>query len=72
MKYFFSKNINILIIVFNNYEKCSSVVSLVKKCGIKVISYDRFVRNSDIDVYVLFNNYKVGEFMVKWFIKKVF
>jgi len=71
VKYLLTKNINILIIVPNNYEKCSSAVSLAKKRGIKVISYDRLVRNSDIDVYVSFNNYKVGELMAKWLIKKV-
>lgn len=71
VKFLLSKNINILIIVPNNYEKCSSAVNLAKKRGIKVISYDRLVRNSDIDVYVSFNNYKVGELMAKWLIKKV-
>ena len=71
VKYLLTKNINILIIVPNNYEKCSSAVSLAKKRGIKVISYDRLVKNSDIDVYVSFNNYKVGELMAKWLIKKV-
>lgn len=71
VKYLLSKNISILIIVPNNYEKCSSAVNLAKKRGIKVISYDRLVRNSDVDVYVSFNNYKVGELMAKWLIKKV-
>lgn len=71
VKYLLSKNINILIIVPNNYEKCSSAVNLAKKKGIKVISYDRLVKNSDIDVYVSFNNYKVGELMAKWLLKKV-
>ncbi|ADQ05863.1 monosaccharide-transporting ATPase [Caldicellulosiruptor hydrothermalis 108] len=71
VKYLLSKNINILIIVPNNYEKCSSAINLAKKRGIKVISYDRLVKNSDIDVYVSFNNYKVGELMAKWLLKTV-
>lgn len=71
VKYLLGKNINILIIVPNNYEKCSSAINLAKKKGIKVISYDRLVKNSDIDVYVSFNNYKVGELMAKWLLKKV-
>lgn len=71
VKYLLTKNINILIIVPNNYEKCSSAVSIAKKRGIKVISYDRLVKNSDIDVYVSFNNYKVGELMAKWLVKEV-
>ncbi|ADL41464.1 monosaccharide-transporting ATPase [Caldicellulosiruptor obsidiansis OB47] len=71
VKYLLSKNINILIIVPNNYEKCSGAVNLAKKRGIKVISYDRLVKNSDIDVYISFNNYKVGELMAKWLLKSV-
>ena len=39
---------------------------MVKKArdrGIKVISYDRLVKNADVDLYISFDNIKVGELM---------
>jgi D-xylose transport system substrate-binding protein len=38
-----------------------AVVARAKAAGVPVISYDRLVRNADVDYYVSFDNEKVGE-----------
>lgn len=39
----------------------AAVVARAKAAGVPVISYDRLVRNADVDYYVSFDNEKVGE-----------
>ena len=41
----------------------ASMVKKAKDRGVKVISYDRLVKNADVDLYISFDNIKVGELM---------
>jgi D-xylose transport system substrate-binding protein len=63
VKYLISEGIDVLIIVPNDLEKASKAVELAKKNGVKVISYDRLILNSNVDLYISFDNVKVGELM---------
>lgn len=63
VKYLVSKGISVLIIVPNDLNRAAQAVAYAKSKGIKVISYDRLVLDSDIDYYISFDNYKVGEAM---------
>ena len=65
VKYLLSEGIDVLIIVPNDLEKASKAVELAKKNGVKVISYDRLILNSNVDLYISFDNEKVGELMAK-------
>ncbi len=65
VKYLLQQNIDVLIIVPNDYNKASAAVGMAKKQGVPVISYDRLVLNSNVDLYITFDNVKVGEFMGK-------
>lgn len=58
-----SKGIDILVIVPHDSVDAARAVSLAKKAGIPVVSYDRLVRNANVDVYVSFDNIRVGEVM---------
>lgn len=55
--------INVLVIVPHDSEDAARAVALAKKAGIPVISYDRLVRDADVDVYISFNNVRVGQVM---------
>lgn len=55
-----SSGIDILVIVPHDSEDAATCVNAAKKAGIPVISYDRLVRNANADVYVSFDNVKVG------------
>ena len=71
VKYLLEQNIDILIIVPQDAEKSVEAVQLAKKKGIKVICYDRLVKNANADFYVSFDNVKVGEYMASLMISKV-
>ena len=55
-----AQDIDILVIIPHDREKAADCVAIAKKAGIPVISYDRLVNNADVDVYVSFDNVKVG------------
>ena len=43
----------------------SEVIQKAHNAGIKVISYDRLIHNADADLYISFDNGKVGEIMAQ-------
>lgn len=71
VKYLLDKNIDILFIVPQDSEKSAEAVDLAKKKGIKVICYDRLIKNANVDFYVSFDNTKVGEYMASLMVSKV-
>jgi D-xylose transport system substrate-binding protein len=56
-----TQGIDVLVLVPHNAELAGVMVDMAKKQGVPVISYDRLVRNSEPDLYVSFDNERVGE-----------
>ena len=56
-----ARNVDAIVIVPFNSKALGNVIAEAKKAGIKVISYDRLVLDSDVDAYISFDNEKVGE-----------
>ncbi|RLL48395.1 D-xylose ABC transporter substrate-binding protein [Oceanobacillus piezotolerans] len=57
-----NEGIDLLVIVPHNAESTAMIVKKAHSAGIKVLSYDRLVRNSEIDFYISYDNEMVGEF----------
>ncbi|WP_313893453.1 D-xylose ABC transporter substrate-binding protein [Psychrobacillus sp.] len=57
--------IDLLVIVPHNAEATAAIVHKAHLAGIKVIAYDRLVKNADLDLYVSFDNEQVGEMQAK-------
>ncbi len=56
-----SRGVDVLVIVPENGEVLSNVLAEAKAEGIKVLAYDRLIKFADIDLYVSFDNVRVGE-----------
>ncbi|WP_026675315.1 sugar ABC transporter substrate-binding protein [Alkalihalobacterium bogoriense] len=56
-----SSGIDLLVIVPHNAESTAAIVNKAHAAGIKVLSYDRLVKNADVDLYVSYDNEKIGE-----------
>lgn len=65
------EGIDLLIIVPHNAEATAAIVHKAHGAGIKVIAYDRLVKNADIDLYVSFDNEKVGEMQAEAILKNI-
>lgn len=69
--YLIEQGIDILVIIPHDAEKSAEMVHMAKKAGIKVISYDRLIKNAGTDLYISFDNVGVGELMAKQLVKVV-
>lgn len=71
IKYLIEEGVDVLVIVANESDALVPVVRMAKKRGIKVIAYDRIIRKGNVDLYVTFDNERVGELMGDAIVKKV-
>lgn len=56
-----TKGVDVLIVAPHNGEIAASVVEKAHAAGVPVISYDRLIKNSDVDLYVSHQVEKMGE-----------
>lgn len=56
-----TQGIDVLVLDPQNADSAAALVDEAHKAGIKVISYDRLIRNADVDLYLSFDNERVGE-----------
>jgi D-xylose transport system substrate-binding protein len=61
-----TQGVDVLVIVPHNAEVAGAIVDLAKRQNVPVISYDRLVKNSEPDLYVSFDNERVGELQAKY------
>lgn len=66
-----TQGIDVLVIVPHNAEVAGAMVEVARKQGVPVISYDRLVKNSEPDLYVSFDNERVGELQAKYLFDKM-
>lgn len=56
-----NQGVDVLIVQPLDGEAAAPIVDTAHQSGIKVISYDRFIMNSDLDYYITFDTYTVGK-----------
>ena len=55
-----TQNVDVLVVVPANAVTAAAIVDKAHKAGKKVISYDRLIKNADVDFYISFDNEEVG------------
>src|SRR5215831_14770371 len=58
---FLTKGVDVLIVAPHNGQIAASIVEAAHKQGVPVISYDRLIRNADVDLYVSHQVVKIGQ-----------
>ncbi len=66
-----SQGVDVLVVIPHNAEATAPIVDKAHKEGIKVISYDRLIKNSEVDYYISFDNVRVGEMQAQAVTSKV-
>ena len=64
------QGVDVLVLVPHNAEVAGIIVEKAHKEKVPVISYDRLVRNSEPDLYISFDNERVGELQAKYLTEK--
>jgi D-xylose transport system substrate-binding protein len=65
-----TQGVDVLVVVPHNGEISASIVESAKRQHVPVLSYDRLIRNSDVDFYISFDNVKVGELQAKYLLDR--
>ena len=61
--------IKVLVLLPHDTTKASRMVDAAKLANVKVISYDRLVLNSDVDLYVSFDRIEIGRMQAEYLVK---
>lgn len=56
-----SQGARVIVIVPSDSEAIAEAVENVKTQGVKIISYDRLIKNTLVDFYISYDNAKIGE-----------
>lgn len=63
-----TQRVGALVIVPHDGKAMAKAVRMAHDAGIPVIAYDRIIRDSDLDLYVSFDNVRVGELQARYLI----
>jgi D-xylose transport system substrate-binding protein len=63
-----TNKVDVLVIVPHDGTAMAKGVQLAHEAGIPVIAYDRIIRDSDLDLYVSFDNERVGELQARYLV----
>src|SRR5882724_3883974 len=63
-----TNHVDVLVIVPHDGKAMAKAVAMAHDAGIPVIAYDRLIRDSDVDLYVSFDNVKVGELQAEYLV----
>jgi D-xylose transport system substrate-binding protein len=63
-----TKRVDALVIIPHDGAACAKAVELARDAGIPVLAYDRLITGCDLDVYMTFDNVKVGELQAKFLV----
>ncbi|HEY4156985.1 MAG TPA: substrate-binding domain-containing protein [Polyangiaceae bacterium] len=61
-----TNKVDVLVIVPHDGKAMAKAVRMAHEAGIPVIAYDRLIRDSDLDLYVSFDNVKVGALQAQY------
>lgn len=63
IEYFIKKKMDVIVIIAIDGDALGDVVKRARDAGIRVVCYDRLIRNAHTDLYISFDNVKVGSLM---------
>lgn len=63
INYFIEEKMDAIVIIAIDGFNLTDEVARAKSAGILVVAYDRLICNANVDLYISFDNYRVGELM---------
>lgn len=71
IRYLIKKQVDVLVVVAVDCMAISDIILEAKEAGIPTISYDRLIQNADTDLYISFDNEKVGQYMAEALVENI-
>jgi D-xylose transport system substrate-binding protein len=63
------KGVKVLVLLPHDAAKAGRMVDAAKAANVMVISYDRLILNSDVDLYVSFDRIEIGKMQAEYLVK---
>jgi len=71
IEYFIKKKVDVIVIIATDGDSVRDVVRKAKSAGIKIVAYDRLIKNADVDLYISFDNEEVGQLMAQTLVSQI-
>ncbi len=66
-----TRGVDVLVIVAHDSKTMGLAVEIAHKAGIPVIAYDKVILDADVDLFVSFDNRRVGAQQAEWLVKQL-
>ncbi len=66
-----TQGVDALVIIPHNGSAMAKAVELAHAAGVPVLSYDRLITGCDLDLYITFDNVKVGELQARFLAERI-
>ena len=66
-----SNGIDVLVMVPHNGEAMAKAVHLAHEAGVPVMAYDRMINDCDLDLYIAFDNVRIGELQAQFVVDRL-
>jgi D-xylose transport system substrate-binding protein len=66
-----TKKVDAIVIIPHNGAAMARAVEMARQAGIPVLSYDRLITGCDLDLYLTFDNVKVGELQARFIAERL-
>jgi len=63
-----TEGVDVIVIAPHNGDAMARAVGMAHDAAIPVLSYDRLIRNCDLDLYMTFDNFHVGELQAQYLV----
>ena len=65
-----TEGVDVLLVAPHNGKTAAVIVEAAHRAGIPVIAYDRLINDADVDLYVSFDNERVGEMQAEYLVAR--
>ena len=65
IEYLIEKDVDVIAVIAVDSRGLSDVVAKAKREGIRVIAYDRLITDAGVDLYISFDNERIGQMMAE-------
>ncbi len=66
-----TSKVDVIVVVPHDRKAMAKGVEVARQAGIPVIAYDRLIVDSDLELYMTFDNERVGELQAKYILDKL-
>jgi D-xylose transport system substrate-binding protein len=66
-----TQGVDVLLVAPHNGKTAATIVEAAHKAGVPVLAYDRIINDSDLDLYISFDNVRVGELQGDYAVRHV-